>query len=778
MVVGVPAPPKKGKPNLVVNFLPVRFREGAFDAGVLPFESDEQLADLRTKLTGTHAVRRENDGVVCVPLTQGAAEVGEQQRFIVGDHRSLAMFLVKEALIREVVAMKYTLSAFARPSFVSRYSQHDLLSQCAGRHRSALTALHVFPEYKFDTRTTGPSNYPGILVGLKTRYEIDLTVRDLLRSGLDVEGRYVLAETGEVPFTPDLDLRVYRRLAGAIESVRDGRLHLADAPRLTEVDADRAWLEGSQDNFQDVIALLAGRDHTRILEALSEAKFGLLGADGRLQRVTALAQKLRESGPMMIANGLSVDIGLPLGSPAARAGAPRVNSTKFDEPPFIFDPGRDKTDRNAERGLTRYGPFDSQSFSPRTPKIVVLTPQAYQGNVDMFMDQFRRGVPGGKVYPQGFVRKYQLAGCDIAIKAFNAGPRDAGAYRSACLEVTQTLGKPDLAIVITSREQQFLHGDASPYLVAKSTLMNQGIVVQEIQIETIRRGDLDYPLDSIALQCYAKLGGIPFVIAAPQTITHEIIIGIGSAHVKPSRFSAPERIVGITTVFNADGSYILSNTSREADYERYPEELLRALRTCIEEVKKRNAWQVEDAIRLVFHVFKPLKDTEAEAVKQLVKGMLTEFRSVEFAFVHISEAHDWALFDTAAAGGNNQRMPSGRYLPKGRCVPHRGHAVSISTSEILLTVTGPFDLKVPTQGLPRPLLLKLHRASTFTDIDYLAGQVFRFTALSWRRFYPSSKPITILYSDLIASLLGQLRRVRNWNSDVISTNFRTKKWFL
>lgn len=778
VVAGVPAPPKKGKPNLVANFLPVWFKAGEFEAGVLPFESDEQLADLRTKLTGTHAVRRENDDVVCVPLMQDAAEVGEQRTFMVGDHHRLAMFLVKQALIREVVAMKYTLSAFARPRFVSRYPQQDLLRQCADRHQGALAALHVFPEFSLDTRTTGPSNRPGVLVGLKTRYEIDLTVCDLLQAGLDVEGRYVLAETGEVPLTPDLDERVYRRLAGAIESVRDGRLHLTDAPRLSEVDADQAWIEGSQENFHDVIALLAGRDHTRILEALAEAKFELLGADGRLQRVAAFARKLKESGPMEIAPGLSVDIGLPLGSPAAPTGAPRVNSTKFEEPPYIFDPGRDKTHRNAERGLTRYGPFDSQSFSPRTPKIVVLTPQAYQGSVDMFMDQFLRGVPGGKVYPQGFVRKYQLAGCDIAIKAFDAGPCDAGAYRGACLEVTQTLGQPDLAIVITSTEQEFLRGDASPYLVAKSTLMNQGIVVQEIQIETIRQGDLDYPLDSIALQCYAKLGGIPFVIAAPQTITHEIIIGIGSAHVKPSRFGTPERVVGITTVFNADGSYILSNTSREADYERYPEELLRALRTCIEEVQKRNAWQVEDAIRLVFHVFKPLKDTEAEAVKLLVEGLLTEFRSVEFAFVHISEAHDWTLFDTASVGWKNQRMPSGRTLRRGWCVPHRGHAVSISPSEILLTVTGPFDLKVATQGLPRPLLLKLHRASTFTDIDYLAGQVFRFTALSWRGFYPSSKPITIFYSDLIAKLLGQLRHVRNWNADVISTRFRTKKWFL
>ena len=133
---------------------------------------------------------------------------------------------------------------------------------------------------------------------------------------------------------------------------------------------------------------------------------------------------------------------------------------------------------------------------------------------------------------------------------------------------------------------------------------------------------------------------------------------------------------------------------------------------------------------------------------------------------------------TAAPGVANAVMPSGQRQPKGRYVPRRGHAVLVSPTEVLLTVSGPYDIKRPTHGLPRPLLLKLHRASTFTDIEYLAGQAFRFTALSWRRFYSSGTPVTIMYSDLIASLLGRLRHVRNWNADILRTSFRTSRWFL
>ena len=64
------------------------------------------------------------------------------------------------------------------------------------------------------------------------------------------------------------------------------------------------------------------------------------------------------------------------------------------------------------------------------------------------------------------------------------------------------------------------------------------------------------------------------------------------------------------------------------------------------------------------------------------------------------------------------------------------------------------------------------------DIEYLARQAFRFTAMSWRRMYPSSTPVTILYSDLIADLLGHLRHVRNWNPDILATKLRSSRWFL
>jgi len=115
---------------------------------------------------------------------------------------------------------------------------------------------------------------------------------------------------------------------------------------------------------------------------------------------------------------------------------------------------------------------------------------------------------------------------------------------------------------------------------------------------------------------------------------------------------------------------------------------------------------------------------------------------------------------------------------KGRYVPERGHAVPIGTREMLLSTGGPRDLKNALHGVPKPLLLKVHGLSTFTDIEYLARQAYRFTSMSWRSMYPSRVPVTILYSDLIANLLGHLRHVKNWNADTLTTQLRGSRWFL
>jgi hypothetical protein len=727
------------------------------------YETAVQLEQLRTELAGTHVVVRADGQIACVPLTAEEPGVGKKTELEVRDNPRLAARLAQESLTR-VLTSRYKMRRFAPPTFVNR--ARDFMQEAAAGLRLKSPGVHVYPQYSLDLRITGPSGGAGIVLGIKTRYEISPAVSDLLHRRVPVKGRYVVvaAEAGN----PFLDLVAARRVAGAVDAIDGDHLLLRDAPLIQRVPAAEAWLEGRRDVVLDVLRVEAGTAADRLMGCLDEAVFELVGAEGRLRKTAELAEWFGRH-PLELASGLTAMVDVPAGLDGSTAAA--VRSRPIDEPTFVFDPAGDKTRRSADRGLNEFGPFDSEGFTPKRPSIVVVAPASFKGTVETFINSLLHGIRGG-IFAQGFIRKYRLSGCDMRFETFGSGPDDAGAYREACLAALGKPGKIDLAFVITSKAQEELGGDDSPYLVAKAAFMGQGVPVQDVQIETIRMGNLAHPLNTIALACYAKLGGTPYVIAAPRAITQELVIGIGSAHVKASRLTAPERVVGITAVFSADGNYLLHNRSREADYEDYPHELLLSLEMCIEDVKARNGWQPGDALRLVFHVFKPLKDTEAQAVKQLVAKLTGEYASVEFAFIHVSNDHDWAVFDQASRGRSSGRAVRGRF------VPGRGHAIKIGRREMLLSVTGPFDMKLPFQGLPRPLLLKLHRESTFTDLEYLAGQVFRFTALSWRRPYPSGLPVTIMYSNLIAGLLGHLRHVKNWNGDIISTQLRSSRWFL
>lgn len=89
------------------------------------------------------------------------------------------------------------------------------------------------------------------------------------------------------------------------------------------------------------------------------------------------------------------------------------------------------------------------------------------------------------------------------------------------------------------------------------------------------------------------------------------------------------------------------------------------------------------------------------------------------------------------------------------------------------------EVKTWEQGMPRPLLLELHPDSDFSDLTYLVRQAFHFSFMSWRSFFPSHEPVTILYSRWIANMLGNLRAVPDWDGTALNLmRDRRAMWFL
>jgi argonaute-like protein implicated in RNA metabolism and viral defense len=183
-------------------------------------------------------------------------------------------------------------------------------------------------------------------------------------------------------------------------------------------------------------------------------------------------------------------------------------------------------------------------------------------------------------------------------------------------------------------------------------------------------------------------------------------------------------------------------------------------------------WQKRDHVRLVFHAFKPLKDAEVEAVMSLM-AELGDY-DVDYAFIHVVENHPYLLFDMRQPGVSS----FGSRTTKGALAPTRGWFFRLTESEILLCLTGARELKRADDGMPWPVLLRLHRGSTFKDTSYLAKQMFAFSAHSWRSFFPSALPVTVLYSELVAKLLGQMSQIPWWNPDAMLGRIGETRWFL
>ena len=132
-----------GSPLLAVNFLPVTYTADKFPADMIPFESPEQLGELRAKLDGTHVVTRAGGQIACVPLSADSPAAGRRTELDVRDDRRIAAHLVEAALVRDVLAPRYKLRRLGPPQFVNR--ARDLFQEAARAAGAELDGVQVSP---------------------------------------------------------------------------------------------------------------------------------------------------------------------------------------------------------------------------------------------------------------------------------------------------------------------------------------------------------------------------------------------------------------------------------------------------------------------------------------------------------------------------------------------------------------------------------------------------------------------------------------------------------
>lgn len=762
--------------KLVINFAPVKMvGDTVMDVGYRPYE-DGLIDRLRRDYCGTHIFRsdKRTNTIVDIPVVRGARPLSSKMMEIdLLDEKRFWAPLLSEALIRQFHGQREIFSGYpvcVLGSVDGNFVQSAELPSWIQKR----SILEFSPRTIFDR-----DDLPlfGIACDVRTKNLLRGSCQDLLKLGVPLEGRYVCVEIEQ------RDHRVLSRLmlVGRVKEVRGEELLLEDyRDGYEKVQASEARLSGNYLDFEWCIRNLLGDKGDRILTGADRSASELHGGPGRLDMLNKTLEYLR-SRSLEAVPGVRFEVS-ELISQRDR-GFPVMEV--IEKPSLVFDPSGSRSDKWNERGIRSYGPYDQRTFSPKKLNILVICQSRHEGQVDTFTTKFLEGMPDvltGKKgsekarYGDGFLSRFRLE--RPKVNTFLANSPSVSGYIAACEDALRYSADNgfgwDLAFVQLDESFKKLDPSISPYHATKALLIKNHVAVQGVRFETITQApkNLVFSMNQMSLASYAKLGGRPWLLNADQTIGHELVVGIGSHVASDSRVGSGKRYVGITTVFSSDGSYHLSERTNVVPFEDYLDVLTKSLKRTIDRIRDEDNWRSSDSVRLIFHMFKPAKDVEAEAIKNAVESL--NLKSVTYAFLHISTQHPFVIFDYDQPG-----EPRWSATKKGILGPSRGVHIKVREDQSLVVFSGVSELKRASDGLPRPCLLKLHRDSTFRDMTYLARQAFDFTAHTWRIMSPEKLPITIKYSDLIAEKLTSLQKSSCWDDDAIKFREVGKTpWFL
>lgn len=723
--------------------------------------SKERFEELRREFSDTHVFRRDHSDnvIVDIPINSDNDPIGKLQEEVdLSKEWRFVPALFAAALVRHFHGNREILSAM--PMSVLGANSRGLIS-----HKNLPDWLQTRSLLRFETRTIFSVNKPifGVVCESRLRNQILGTCKDLMDLNVSILNRYVQIER------PGNDHRLVsqRRLIGRVVGIDRDNLTLADhAEGYETVHASKAYLEARKENLVHCVKAILGSEAASILDKAERRASQLNSGPGRKRQIEDALNYLRDKANLEAVSEAKFIIDPLLDSHDERF--PSIEEIR--KPVLVFDPSSTRKDDWNERGLKNNGPYDQRTFTPKKLRIAVVCQAKYEGQVDRFVAKFLDGMPdavsGQKSvarYGDGFLRRFQFEKPSVTFFTTTGASGDDYLEAShAALEQAANEGfKWDLALVQVEEEFKSIEDETNPYFATKSVFLKRDVPVQSVRLETMSQPDsnLVFSMNHMSLATYAKLGGVPWLLASGQTTAHELVIGLGSHSISKSRLGSQQRYVGITTVFSSDGSYLLSDKTAVVPFEEYSEALQETLRRSITTVRKQDNWRSTDKVRLVFHMFKPPKDMEADAIKRTVESL--DLDNVTFAFLHVAPSHPFLIFDEEQTG-----IGFGE-VKKGVLGPSRGLHLKLGERQSLVVFSGASELKRASDGTPRPCLLKLHHHSTFTDMTYLARQAFEFSGHSWRMLSPEPYPITIRYSDLISERLSGLEAVPGWDSEAV-----------
>ena len=311
----------------------------------------------------------------------------------------------------------------------------------------------------------------------------------------------------------------------------------------------------------------------------------------------------------------------------------------------------------------------------------------------------------------------------------------------------------------------------SPYYAVKLTLSSYGIPCQLITLEKLQSDQIfKWSLANIALQVYAKLANVPWVVEAPEQ-PRDLIFGVGRREVKTERFGSSKRFMGYTTAYRNNGAFLtfngIASTNTQDDYHQQLSEAVSSALCAYRNMQQKQNLPSGDPDRIIFHSFKKISADEIQAIETGIRRTSLGGTLIPYGLVHIDQYANYLVFD----GGHKTFLP-----PSGYCV-------TLGPLHHLLLTEGRERYENRKLGFPAPLSVRLDQRSTLNGnlpdaALELTEQVYRLSKVNWRGFNAATTPITLGYSRLIANVVASCPDPDLWTKIASAENLRNRAWFL
>jgi hypothetical protein len=758
-----------------LNYFPVHFYFERYQINTEPY-TQERLAELRNLYNSTHSFFKNGD-TIYISNKDGddsfvLGKLAERNTF---SDKDVTASLIKHIFFRTFKDRfrQYTPVDFYPFRFFS--GKDDIIKNALPDKLKDKISYKKLIEVQLRlTEINGVKRF-GFLINIRRNWIFNISCSELHAEGFGLIGLDVLhAET--LPGLTNI-LAPNEEFVGILKEISGTKAKVETNEGLKEFQLKELFIRKTKFNIGNYLTFATSQQKSdEILKIIESKREDVYNPKNLYAEITKIAEHLfTENGqPVLFQNKDSFCFTVE-SKPLAAS-----NTIQVKIPTFIFDPAATKKHTSADRGLTNFGPYDSSTFDTKTPRALCICHKNNRGYFTNFLSHLKDGIPDSLWFQKGLVRKYDLQDLIVDVREIDDYVLDE--YVKIISNYDQF--KPDLAIIEITASHRNLPDTVNPYYRLKAKLLASEIPVQFVSAEKVRNFNENI-LNFIGLQIYAKLGGVPWVLPSQPSVDREIIIGIGHSWLRTNQYagSAQNRVVGITTFFSGDGQYLLSDKVKDVAYENYFSELLKSLKYSIDKISDVHGWTEGETVRLIFHIFKPIKNTEFEVISQLVKE-INKYKN-KFAFVTISDSHPNILFDANQLGvkknGSNEAI--------GVFIPDRGSNIILDDETCIVQMFGANELKTSKHGMSKPIQIRIRvpqgnydnkglDALIYHDLRYITQQIFSFTYLTWRSFIPGAEPATMKYSNLISRLLGKMRNVPGWDADKLNYGLKRKKWFL